>query len=187
MHKLLGCTKFLLYMTYEDFKKVTKRKNVFDKYWHYIVAISFGLFFLFGLYYITFINPDKFRHTYFVVYPVVTILLIICCLSAFRLLPNRYKIIDIYSSKKLFEKEKIASSIASEYCGFYFETKTNYFVGQLKRRWWQSKYTLHFFYNDHLFAFSLQGHDSDGGWIDFGETERKRKKIREHIEKLISV
>lgn len=172
-------------MIYAEFKKVTNRKNSFDKYWYYFVAISFGLFFLFGLYYITFINPDKFRHTYFVAYP-GAILLLIMCLSAFRLLPNRYKIIEVDSSLNLLEKRKIASSFISEYCDQSLEPRANYFVCQLKRRWWQSKYTIHFFYDDQLFAFSLQGHDIDGGWIDFGETERKRKKIRAYIEMLIS-
>ncbi len=171
-------------MTFEEFKRITERKNSFDKYWHYFVAISIGLFFLFGIYYISFINPEKFRHVAYIVYPGM-ILLLIMCLSAFRLLPNRYKIIEIESPMPVIEKREITSSVVLEYCAKSPESITNYFVCYLKRRWWQSIYIMHFYYDDSRFAFSLQGHDFDGGWIDFGETERKRRKIKTEIEKLI--
>lgn len=172
-------------MTFEDFKKVTQRKNAFDKYWHYFVAISFGLFCLVGIYYITFINPEKFRHVRYVTY-VGFLLILAMALSAFRLLPNRYKVIEIDSSIPVDQKQKVASSLITEYCGVRFEPSTNYIVCNLNKRWWQSIYVFHFYFDQHRFAFSLQGHDVDGGWIDFGETERKRRKIKASLEKLLN-
>jgi len=171
-------------MTFEDFIKVTQHKNAFDRYWHYFVAISFGLFCLVGIYYITFIDPEKFRHVRYVAYPGF-LLILAMALSAFRLLPNRYKIVEIDSSLAIDLKHKLAYALISEYCRVPFEPGTNYIVCNLKKRWWQSRYIIHFYFDQYRFAFSLQGHDWDGGWIDFGETESKRRKIKASLEKLI--
>ena len=172
-------------MTFEDFKKITQRKNAFDKYWHYGVAIAFGLFCLFGIFYVTFIDSGKFRSLGYVVYPCL-LLILAMSLSAFYLLPNRYKIVEIASSLSLEDKRKLVDSFSSEYCQISNSTESNYFVCYLKRRWWQSTYKLHFYYDDSRFVFSLQGKDYNGGWIDFGETERKRTRLKKSIERLIS-
>jgi hypothetical protein len=107
-------------------------------------------------------------------------------LSAFYLLPKRYKIVVIDSTLALDRKQALADSFLAEHCGMAGNGQGNYFSGSLKRKWWQSRYMLHFFYDDSKFAFSLQGHDHDGGWIDLGQTERKRKLLKRKIERLIS-
>jgi hypothetical protein len=176
---------FSIHMTFDDFKMATRRKNSFDKYWHYGVAISFTLSCLFGIFYVTFIDTGKFRSVAYVLYPGL-LLILAMSLSAFYLLPNRYKVVEIISSLSLDDKRKVTNLFISNYCEMPGRTNSNHFVCYVKRRWWQSIYRLHFYYDESRFAFSLQGHDRDGGWIDFGETERKRRKITVAIKNLIN-
>lgn len=171
-------------MTFADFKNAARRKNSFDRYWNYGVAISVGLFCLFAIYYVTFIDFDKFRAFRYAIYPVL-LLLLVMSLSAFRMLPNRYKITEIASGLSLDEKRRVTNSILSEYCEISANTANNFFVSNLKTRWWQSTFTLYFYFDEYKFAFSLQGHDLDGGWLDLGETERKRRKLAAAIQTLI--
>jgi hypothetical protein len=172
-------------MTFEEFRKATQRRNSFDTYWHYGIAILFGLFCLFGLFYVTFIDTAKFRSVSYILYPSL-LLILVMALSAFFLLPNRYKIVEVPSSLSVGQKSKLAQSLLHNYCGLSNEVASQYIVSELKRRWWQSKYTLHFFYDESRFAFSLQGHDHNGGWIDFGETERRRRDLKKAINELVS-
>jgi len=172
-------------MTFEDFKLATRRKNSFDKYWHYFVAISFGLFSIFGIFYISFVDEGRFRSVGYMLYPALFLILGMS-LSAFYLLPIRYKVVVIDSPLTLDSKRTLADSFLLEHCGMSGNVRDNYFFGSLKRKWWQSRYMLHFYFDESRFAFSLQGHDHDGGWIDFGQTERKRKLLKSAIITLSS-
>jgi len=173
-------------MTFEEFRNVTQRRNAFDIYWHYGVAILVGLFCIIAFFYVTFIEIQKYQAFRYVIYPGLLLLLAISVYSVFYLLPNRYKIIEIPSSLSSENKHKVATLLLSEFCGITKEMAYNYIVSNLKKRWWQSTFTLHFYYDDFRFAFSLQGNDYNGGWIDLGETERKRKNVKEAIERLIN-
>ena len=64
-------------------------------------------------------------------------------------------------------------------------TPSQYLIFNLKGRWWQSRFTARFFYDNERFAFCVQGHDYDGGFLDLGETERKRKMLAEKINESI--
>ena len=170
-------------MTFDDFKEALNRKNAFDKYWHYSLAIVVGLFCVVGLFYITFVDTEKSRSFGIAAY-LSLLLLLAMSFSAYRLLPNRYKIVEIPSLLSLKEKHDLISGFLSDYCGIPYSKSQEYISGYLKRKWWQTTFQLHFYFDEHRFAFSLQGHDWRGGWIDFGQTEKERQRIRREIEKL---
>ena len=119
-------------MTFEDFKLATRRKNSFDKYWHYFVAISFGLFSIFGIFYISFVDEGRFRSVGYMLYPALFLILGMS-LSAFYLLPIRYKVVVIDSPLTLDSKRTLADSFLLEHCGMSGNVRDNYFFGSLKR------------------------------------------------------
>lgn len=45
-------------MTFEEFNKITDRKNAFDKYWNYSLAIAIGLFCIWSLFYVVSLKDD---------------------------------------------------------------------------------------------------------------------------------
>lgn len=163
-------------MTFEEFETLINRENSFDKYYHYFLCISLISFSIFCSVYLILYNPEKFRDLLWLII-IVLIIFFSMGLSGFILLPKRYRIIQIPSLLSINKKKIIFKKIINEFCQFDPITNENYISTPLRTKWWQSNYQLFLFYDDLKFAFSLQGHDYNGGFIDFGETERKRRKL----------
>lgn len=162
-------------MTIDEFRQKVKKGTTLDKYWYYILCVaiiilSFVLFF----YLIT--QPEKFKGPK-VYYYLITLFLLCFGLSGFYYLPNRYKVVTVQSNLPLSKKQDVIARVMFEIAEIPVAQPSQYTSFNLKRKWWQSKYVVRLFYDEQGFSFSLQGHDHDGGFLDLGETERKRKKL----------
>ncbi len=169
-------------MTFEDFKIKTRKRTRFDKYWYYILSVAVIILSLICFYF-AITHPEKFKGSLIFSCACFTFLLALG-ISGFYFLPNRYKIIEIISNLSLEKKKILVKQLLEEIC-YVKVLDSPYIYAILKTKWWQSTYTIHFFYDQNKFAFSLQGHDFDGGFIDFGSTERRRRSISKKIKNLL--
>lgn len=169
-------------MTFEEFKIKVERKTSFDKYWYYSISV---IIIIMGVAAMIFAikNPEKFKDAPVIAYTSF-LFLVALGLSSFYFLPNRYKIVEIDSNLSSDDKRVLINRLANEIGFPTYSTPKSYFVFRTKSKWWQSSFGVHFFYDETKFAFSLQGSDYNGGFIDFGESERKRKFIVNRIQEL---
>jgi hypothetical protein len=59
----------------------------------------------------------------------------------------------------------------------------NYCSFTYRKSFWSSAYDVHLFFDDKRVCFSVQGQDySDGGFIDFGGTEKFRRRLADDIQ-----
>jgi hypothetical protein len=162
-------------MTFEEFQTKVKRKTNLDRYWYYILCIAIIILSL-VLFYFFITQPEKFKGSKIAFYLGAFFLL---CLgsSGFYYLPNRYKIVIVDSKLSISKKKEIVAKLILEVGNLQTINPSQYLVFNLKRKWWQSRYVAQLFFDDQRFAFCIQGHDHNGGFLDFGETERKRKML----------
>lgn len=167
-------------MTFEEFQIKVKKKTALDKYWYYVLCIAIVILSI-VLFYFLITQPEKFKGPKIVPYLGFFFLL---CLgsSGFYFLPYRYKIVTIESDLPIQKKQDIAAKLLPEVGEVQIINPSQYLIFNLKSRWWQSRYAVRFFFDDQRFAFCIQGHDHDGGFLDFGETERKRKMLASKIK-----
>jgi len=171
-------------MTFEDFQIAIRRKTGFDKYWYYLLCIAVIVLSLLGFYRFS-THPEKAKGSLYIVYAGCLFLLLLGSYGLY-LLPNRYKIVNIPSNLSIAKKQVIVSKLLEQTSDFQISQPQQYISFNLKSKWWQSNFNVHFFYDETKFSFSIQGHDFDGGFIDFGGTEQKRKLIAKTLHTLIS-
>ena len=171
-------------MTYEDFQRSIQRKTVYDKYWYYLLCIAIIVLSLLGFYWFS-THPIKSTGSLTSAYVGCFALLVLGSYGLY-VLPNRYKIVEVYSDLPTDKKQSIVRSLLKDISNFQIPQPQQYIFFSTKSKWWQSSFNVHFFYDDTKFAFSIQGHDYNGGFIDFGGTERKRKQIAEQLKVLVS-
>ena len=169
-------------MTFEEFKVTVRKKNSFDRYWYYTLSIAVMLLSIVCLY-LVFEHPEKFKGSSIVICSLFSLLLLLGVFG-FYFLPNRYKIVEIDSGLTLSSKKAILNALINEVGLPLFSEPEQYICFKLKTKWWQGNYNVHFFYDETKFAFSMQGNDLDGGFIDLGATERKRKNLVRRIKDL---
>jgi len=69
---------------------------------------------------------------------------------------------------------------------FFIFTKLQQRLRSYRKSFWCTPYDIQLFYDDKSICFSVQGQDYfDGGFIDFGGTEKLRRKIANNIETLL--
>lgn len=72
----------------------------------------------------------------------------------------------------LLSQMNIPKSLNDNYCSFTY-----------RKGFWSSPYDIYLFYDDNSVRFSVQGQDYfNGGFIDFGGTEKFRKKLADDIQ-----
>lgn len=167
-------------MTFEEFQIKVKKKTALDKYWYYILCIAIIILSVVLLYFLI-TQPERFKGPKVAFYLGSFFLL---CLggSGFYYLPNRYKIVTVESELPIAKKQIITAKLLLDIGEVQIIKPSQYLSFNLKRRWWQSRYVAQLFYDEQRFAFCIQGHDHDGGFLDFGETERKRKMLSAKIK-----
>ncbi len=168
-------------MTLQESKQKIRRKNVFDKYWYYALCaltISLSLLLLFFI----IKKPDKFSGNHILHYSSFTLLFLMGVYGFYKL-PNRYKIVNFENDSTLDRKKKALYSLVE-----YLESSPklfndNYISFIYNKAWWRSSYDIHLFFDERQICFSVQCRNSgDGGFIDFGGTEKLRTFIKEEIE-----
>lgn len=88
----------------------------------------------------------------------------------------------IESGLPIQKKQEIAARLLPEVGEIQIIDPSQYLIFNLTSRWWQSRYVVRFFFDGKRFAFCIQGHDHDGGFLDFGGTERRRKMLASKIK-----
>ncbi|MBN8665027.1 MAG: hypothetical protein J0L83_10645 [Chitinophagales bacterium] len=170
-----------LKMTYQKFEERIKKKNWFDRYWYFglcILTIALSLTLLFFL--IT--KPDKFKGNHTFHYSCFTFLFLMGTYGLYKL-PNRFKIITIDSLKSLDDKKEALKNTIVNFGSTPYGFNDNYYLFRYQKSFWLSSFDIHLYYDEKQVCFSVQGHGStDGGFIDFGGTERLRRRIKEEIE-----
>jgi hypothetical protein len=167
-------------MNFEEFQYKIQKRNTFDKYWYYAICfaiIGLGLFWI----YLIITQPSKFN--ILTVYAAA-----VFCLTSgsygLYILPNRYKVIVVKDSSPIHKKFNVVCQMLTDYeiqCPQQIEP---YLFFTIKKRFWHSPFQVHLFIDQDCFAFSVQGHEVDGGFIDFGGTEKKRKQIETKLKEL---
>lgn len=169
-------------MTYHEFEQKIKKKTGFDKYWYYglcIATIAFCSYLI--LHFAT--HPEKFKTKASFIF-ICVILSLLVGLAAFGLhkLPNRYKIVAIDTSQPLTKKKKAIETLLSQ-MGATTTLSEDYCSFTYRKNFWSSPYDVYLFFDDNSICFSVQGQDYfNGGFIDFGETEKLRKKLADEIQ-----
>ena len=171
-------------MTYEDFQITVRRKTGIDKYWYYLLCIAVIVLGLLGFFWFS-THPVNGKGTLIIAYAACLAFLMLGSYGLY-LLPNRYKIVEVPSELSMAKKQNVVSRLIADVSNYSISQPEQYIRFNTKSKWWQSSYNVHFFYDNTKFAFSVQGHDFDGVFIDFGGTERKRKLIAETLRALTS-
>lgn len=167
-------------MTYQQFEQTIKKKTGFEKSWYYglcivVIILSEVLFCLIVA------RSKKFNYGHIFLYSVSFFLLLLGVCGLYKL-PNRYNIITVYTSLPLAKKKaaietllaqmNVQKTLSDNHCSFVY-----------RKGFWSSPFDIYLFYDDNCICFSVQGQDySDGGFIDFGGTEKLRKVIAENIQ-----
>lgn len=170
-------------MTYEEFEKKVKRKTGFDKYWYYGLCIAVIILSL-VLFFFIMTRPEKFKGNHIFHYSGFFFLLLLGTYGLYKL-PNRYKIVTIGTSQPLTKKRTAIDAFLS-HMNITTPLNDNYCSFTYRKGFWSSPYDIYLFYDDNSVRFSVQGHDYfDGGFIDFGGTEKLRKRIANDIQTLL--
>jgi len=169
-------------MTYQEFEQQVKQKTGFDKYWYYglcIVVIGFCLFLILHFS----IHPEKVK-TKAALFFICGLLVLLIALAIYGLykLPNRYKIVTVDNSQPLTKKKVSLEQLLSQ-MGVTTTLNDNYYSFTYRKRRWSSPYDIYLFFDDNNVCFSVQGQDYfNGGFVDFGETEKFRRKFADDMQ-----
>jgi hypothetical protein len=173
-------------MTAQEFKKNITKASWFDKYYYYFISFAvIGVGFLFL--YLAFFEKARHQTTN-------SRILITCAALIFfflggislYLIPNRYKILIIDSKASIDKKKKVIADTMKDFDAFFLDHPKQFWSFNYQRGWWRSDYNVYLtFDNDKILASVVGGTRARGGFIDFGQTERFRKKLTSVItEKL---
>jgi hypothetical protein len=168
-------------MTFSEFENAIKKQTKVEKWYYYFLFTAMILGGFFFLYQVC-TRPEFTNHWLAISF----FLLVLGCLGLLKL-RNRYKIISIPNSATHLEKKAIVANVLSE-LGESTSLDQNYYSFTYKKKWWSAPFDVRLFYDDGAICFSVQGQGhTNGGIIDFGETERLRKKIALIIKQKIAL
>lgn len=167
-------------MTLEQFQKKIVKSNWYEKYFYYLLffaATLGGLFFLYDV----IVHQEKYdklgiRYLGYLSFLFLTTLGV----SGFFFIPNRYKVITIASILPADKKQKIINTVLKEFGDPFCDTDNDFYYFTYNKNWWTSNYHICLSFDEGNFYASVQGATGGyrgGGIIDFGGTEKIRKKI----------
>ena len=171
-------------MSPKQFHKKIIKKNIIEiasLYFIYSAALIGGLILAFNIFNL---DPDVQRKGSLEMY-LLTLFIISSGGLGLYLIPRRYKLVTLSSKLPLEQKDYfIGEFITSLKCTYIeIEDSCYYFVYQ--KAWWKSSYSIYLTRDDNAFYFSVQL-NTNRGIIDFGETERFRKKIKGLLEEKVA-
>lgn len=174
-------------MTNQEFRKAIIKANWYDKYYYSLVSfavIGVGIFFL----YLAFFNKPKQSSAYSQILIFCAALLFIFLGSiSLYLIPNRYKFCTINCQLSTDEKKKIIADTMKEFGALFLDNPENFWTFNYQRRWCTFDYNVYLTLdNEKILIAVVSVTLGRGGFIDFGQTERFRKKLNTIITKKIS-
>ncbi len=169
-------------MTIKEYQKRFRRKNGIEIVLYYVMSIAVIIFGLIMIYKIgiakTFkvIGNERFHLFGFG-------LLVLLGTTGLLSLIKRFKL--TYLSNGLTKQENInlINKIISELIGYNEDSKTDNKSFTYKKKWWRMPYQINLFADNNLIAINVEGQDYQGGFIDFGASERLKNKIIRMIKK----
>ena len=102
----------------------------------------------------------------------------------FYLIPNRYKILMINSTGSIQKKHELILKLLKEFDISNYENNSSYYSFEYGKSIWSWGYTVHLNIDSEEFYISVQGRTFINGFVDFGSTERVRKKV---VNKIIQL
>lgn len=174
-------------MTLQEFQKTVVKTNWYDKYYYYLISIaaiggSIYLFYDIGT------NPLKYksRHSYEIALMAYSLLFLLGCYAIY-LIPNRYKVLTVDNSLPVDKKKDIISKLLNKLDISLADTRDTFYSFRYQRKWWTSDYDVYLFVDNEKFYICVLGTAHAypaSGYIDFGGTERLRRKIVSVIKSL---
>jgi hypothetical protein len=103
--------------------------------------------------------------------------------SGLYALTKRFKL--TYLSNGLTKQENIdlINSIISELIDFTENSQKDNRSYTYKKSWWRLPYEINLYADNNLIAINVEGQDYQGGFIDFGASDRLKRKIIRMIKK----
>lgn len=167
-------------MTYQEFQKTIIKTNWYDKYYYYLISFAAigGSIFLF---HDIATNSGKYKnnHSQTFAYCAFSLLFLLGCYSLY-LVANRYKILTVENSLSIDNKKEIIGGLFHKLGLTFNETQDTFYTFKYQRKWWTSAYDIYINLDDQKFYICVLGCTNSypsSGFIDFGGTERLRKKI----------
>ena len=176
-------------MTFDQFQNKVVKTNWYDKHFYsllFIAATLGGFFFLYDV----IIHQEKYdklgtRYIGYLSFLFLTTLGI----SGLFFIPNRYKIITITSTLSADKKQKVIDEVLKEFGDPFCEIDKDFYNFTYNKNWWTSDYKIYLSFDNTNFYSSVQGVTRayrGGGIIDFGGTERVRKKVISSFTKFLA-
>jgi len=164
-------------MTKSDFYKRVRKDNRLDIYLYYFNYIFLTTLLLYSIY-DAISNPAKYDQFGTRIFAIVMCsALVFLGLRGIMLIPNRYKVMELESALSNSEKNKSVLEL-SEYLGeCSIEIIDGMYCLNCIRGIWEHNYTIYISYNNYAFFVSIQSSSWGSGIIDFGSSERFRKKV----------
>jgi hypothetical protein len=165
-------------MTIEEFKKAIHKSNWFDNFYFYLAAIAFiglGVFFIYD----TSINQLKYksRDTYIFVYGIALFMILFGSYAMYATF-KRYKVLAFESDLSTIEKKRVIAEIIKEFNYPFYENTRQYWQFIYFGKWWASDYNIYLTFDEtKIYACVLARTSGGSGFIDFGGTEKFRKKL----------
>lgn len=129
-------------------------------------------------------QPEKFKGNHTFYYLGIFFLLLFGAYGLYKL-RNRNKIVTIDTVQPLTKKKAAFETFLSQ-MNVVTDLNDNYYLFTYRKGFWNSPIDVYLFYDENSIRFSVQGQDYyDGGFIDFGGTEKLRKKIADDLQTLL--
>ena len=171
-------------MTLEEFTKKITKANLFEKnyfYFFFVLLCGFGIFIWYDIY----IHPLKYEAYHSNAFAAVfSILMILLGIRGFRLLVNRYKVITIESLSSIEKRELVLERLGEVLGSPVIRLEDFYYTFDYQRKWWTSNYRVSLALDRSAYYLSVQSVTYGSGFIDFGGSEKLRKKILTLIEEI---
>ena len=174
-------------MTLQQFKKKVVRTNWYDKYFYYLLFLAAtigGLFFLYDvIVYSEKYDQHQTRYLGYLAFLFLTTLGV----SGLYFVPNRYKIITIISTLSTEKKKDIINGVVKEFGNPYCDNENDFYSFTYDKNLWSSNYKIYLSFDVSNFYASVQSVTRSyigAGIIDFGGTERVRRKVLSSLTKL---
>ena len=174
-------------MTLQEFQKFVTKTNLYGKYLWYLVSVALIGTSVFLFYDLT-TNPDKYKlkHTYVLAFFAFSFFFFLGCYALY-ILPNRYKVLTVNNSSSIDEKKQIVSKLLEKLKVQYSNNQDTFYTFTYQRKWWTKDYDVYLSIDEEKFYISVLVRTSyyRGGFIDFGGSERLRRKIVSNIKLLM--
>jgi hypothetical protein len=173
-------------MTETEFRKAVTKSSWFDKYYYYSISITVLGVGLLSLYFALFGDANRQSTGVRILIVASAAFFILLGVISLRLLPNRYKVLKIESEMPIEEKKRITAEIMKEFGVTRLNTTKDFWHFYYQRQWWAYDYDIYIAFNNKTVFAAVIG-KTNGGFIDFGQSERIRRKVSNLIREGVTI